>query len=74
MFFSNTVRKKESVIFLYFAGHYKQEVVTAQLLVVGVCLVWGRGLFGREKQNYYLWSKKMPLSANLNVFLFKPSK
>lgn len=37
------------MIFLYFAGNYKQEVVTAQLLFVGVCLVWGGGLLGREK-------------------------
>lgn len=40
--------REKFVIFLCFAGNYKQEVVTAQLLV-GVCLVWGGGLLGREK-------------------------
>ena len=65
--FSNTAGKKASVIFLYFAVDDKQEVVTAQLLVVGMCMVWKGVLLGREKQNYYLWSKKMPPSANLKV-------
>lgn len=47
--FSNTAGKRGSVIFLCFAGNYKQEVVTAQLLVVDVCAWFGEEVYLEEE-------------------------